>query len=45
MDYINSNLVSQCMTIAALGFGSGVVIPFAFRIIGYIIDSARKFTG
>lgn len=34
-------MVRDLLTVGAVGFLGGVLIPLAFRVIGFIVDSVR----
>lgn len=39
MDFVNIDLFADLLVLGGAGFIGGVALPFAFRIVGYIIDS------
>lgn len=45
VDYIDLDILGEMLEVGALGFVAGVVIPFGFRLIGYVIDSVRVVLG
>lgn len=42
MDAINTTLLGDLLSVGALGFVAGVIIPFGFLLIGYVIDAVRN---
>ena len=38
---IDIQAFTDCLSVGALGFVGGVLIPWAFRLVGYVVDSAR----
>lgn len=40
-DLIDVSLVSDVLTVGAVGFVFGVILPFGFRVVGYVVDSVK----
>lgn len=40
-EIIDPSLVGDCLTVGTVGFIAGVLFPFAFRLIGYVVDSVK----
>lgn len=38
---IDTSLLGDLITIGAVGFIAGVLFPFVFRLVGYIVDSVK----
>lgn len=38
---IDVSLFGDALTVGTVGFVAGVLFPFAFRLIGYVVDSVR----
>lgn len=45
VDYIDSDVLGEMLSLGGLGFVAGVILPFSFRLIGYVIDSVRVVIG
>lgn len=43
MEYVDLDLLGDLLTVGTVGFVAGVLIPFGFRLIGYVVDAVRKF--
>lgn len=41
-EIVNLNLFGDCLVVGTAGFVVGVAFPLAFRLIGYVLDSARN---
>lgn len=41
MDGIDANLIGDILTVGTVGFIAGVLFPFAFRVIGYVVESVK----
>lgn len=41
--YINAQLIGDCLQMGVVGFVFGVVLPFGFRLVGYVVDSVMLF--
>lgn len=41
-EYLQIGLFGDVLAVGAAGFVAGVLFPFGFRLIGYVIDSVRK---
>lgn len=44
MDYVDPVMIGDLLTVGTVGLVAGVAFPWAFRLIGFIFDSVRKFT-
>lgn len=44
-DYIDLDMLGEMLEVGTLGFVAGVIIPFGFRLIGYVVDSIRVVLG
>ena len=40
-ELIDISLFGDALTVGTVGFVAGVLFPFAFRLIGYVVDSVR----
>ena len=40
-EMIDTSLLSDLVTVGAVGFLAGVLFPFIFRFVGYIVDSVK----
>lgn len=38
---INVIYIGDLLTVGTVGFVAGVLFPFAFRLIGYVVDSVK----
>lgn len=43
-EILNVAYVVDAMALAGMGLVFGIALPFAFRLVGFIIDGVRKFT-
>lgn len=41
VDYIALDYIPDIMQLAGVGMGFGVTMPFAMRLIAYVIDTVR----
>lgn len=41
VEIIDMAVMSDLLEVGALGFVAGVLLPFGFRLIGYVVDSVR----
>lgn len=41
-EFLQVGYFGDVLTVGAVGFVAGVLFPFGFRLIGYVIDSVRK---
>lgn len=44
-DFVDMNLLGDLLEVGTLGFVAGVLIPFGFRLIGYVIDAVKVVLG
>lgn len=38
---IDTSLLGDALSVGTVGFVAGVLFPFAFRLIGYVVDSVK----
>lgn len=43
-ELVDLSYLGDCLTLGGLGFVCGVVLPLGFRLVGYVVDGALKFT-
>lgn len=41
---IDVTMISDMLALGGVGLVAGVLAPFAFRLVGYVVDSVRKVT-
>lgn len=41
MEYVDLEILGDCLTLGGVGFVVGVVIPLGFRLLGYVVDSVK----
>lgn len=44
-DLIDLGVLGDLLEVGALGFVAGVLLPFGFRLIGYVIDTVKVVIG
>ena len=42
---INASYMGDLLTVGAVGFVAGVLVPFAFKLIGYVVESVIRLPG
>lgn len=40
-EVIDVSMIGDVLTVGTVGFVAGVLFPFAFRLIGYVVDSVK----
>lgn len=40
--WVDFTIFGDLLTLGNVGFVAGVLMPFAFRLVGYVFDSVRK---
>lgn len=43
MDVVNIDILHDLLVLGSIGFVVGVLFPWAFRLVGYVLDAVRKF--
>ena len=44
MGLIDASMVAEFFAVGSIGFVAGVIMPWAFWLVGSLINVARKFT-
>lgn len=40
-DFVNTGIIADLLGLGSLGFVGGVALPFAFRLVGFVVDAVR----
>lgn len=44
-EIVDISLLGDLLEVGASGFVIGVLVPFGFRLIGYVVDSVKAIIG
>lgn len=43
-EFVDMAIIGDSLVLASIGFVAGCVMPFAFRLVGAVLDAGRKFS-
>lgn len=41
-EIVNIDILTDLLTLGSVGFLGGVLLPWAFRLVGYVVDGVKK---
>lgn len=44
-DYIDVSMFGDSLAVGAVGFVAGALLPWAFRLVAYLVESVKKVLG